>query len=106
MLANVVRAIEQHVDWIGGVIATMAQRGATTVEPHAAAQAAWAETVRDLADATLLPGVNSAYVGANVPGKPRVFLMYAGGYPAFQEELDRRRSEDYAGLVMSGSAGG
>lgn len=103
VLANLFRAIEQHVDWITGLLDTMRDTGATTVDARANAQETWSETVRDLASGTVMADVDSAFVGANVPGKPRTFLMYAGGVSAYQDVLDGQVAGDYPGLVFDGA---
>ena len=38
----------------------------------------WVAHVNALADSTLYPTCNSWYLGANVPGKPRVFMPVLG----------------------------
>ncbi|MGD9601838.1 MAG: flavin-containing monooxygenase, partial [Gammaproteobacteria bacterium] len=74
VLGNMPTSIEQHVDWICGCIEHLRRTGATTVEPQADAEEQWGAHVKELADGTLFPQTDSWYMGANIPGKPRVFL--------------------------------
>ena len=72
-------SIEQHVDWIADCIAYLREHGYSTIEATPEAQAAWVEHSNELGNQTLYPLANSWYMGANVPGKPRVFMPYIGG---------------------------
>jgi len=72
-------AIEQHMNWIAGCLETMRERGMSRIEPSAEAERDWVQHVNEVADSTLYPLANSWYVGANIPGKPRVFMPYVGG---------------------------
>ena len=78
VLSNMVPSIEQHVEFIADCIAHMRQEGHRTVEPKPSAQDEWVEHVNEVAGETLYPNCNSWYLGANVPGKPRVFMPYLG----------------------------
>ena len=80
VLTNMPVAIEQHVDWIADCIIHLRDKGIATIEPEPQAAEEWVAHVNEAAAATLLPQANSSwYLGANVPGKPRVFMPYAGG---------------------------
>ena len=96
-----VLSIEQHVDWVADCIAYLLERGATTIEAERKAQEDWADEVNETAAQTLFPQGNSWYVGANVPGKPRVFMPYAGGVRAYREACDAVVAEDYAGFTLT-----
>jgi cyclohexanone monooxygenase len=98
VLANVVMAIEQHVDWIGDCLQHLLARGAAHIDAEPKAEEAWVEEVNAIAAATLLPTANSWYMGANVPGKPRVFMPYAGGLGNFRARCDRVAAEGYTGF--------
>jgi cation diffusion facilitator CzcD-associated flavoprotein CzcO len=98
VLTNVVASIEQHVDWIGRCIARQDADGVIAFEAEEKAQDAWVDTVNGIASHTLFPGCNSWYLGANVPGKARVFMPYAGGLPAYRDICDRVAASDYAGF--------
>ena len=101
VLSNMVVSIEQHVDWIRDCLVHMRDEHLDTVEPTPTAEDAWVQHVNDCADITLLPRANSWYMGANVPGKPRVFLPYIGGVDRY-----RRVCEDVVGRGWLGFAFG
>ena len=93
-------SIEQHVDWIADLVAHLRAHD-LEAEPTPEAQARWAEHVREAADATLLPqAASSWYLGANVPGKPRVFLPYAGGFARYREMCDAEAAAGYPGFAL------
>ncbi|MGL4542133.1 MAG: flavin-containing monooxygenase, partial [Polymorphobacter sp.] len=100
VLTNMIMSIEQHVDFIADTLAAMAGRQQATIEPTAAAEAEWGTHVNELAYMTLYPQANSWYMGANVPGKPRVFLPYAGGLGVYREICDRIVADDYRGFAL------
>src|SRR5262249_49110026 len=79
VLSNMVVSIEQHVDWITDCIVAMRQRGIERAEATAEAENTWVHHVSEVAGATLYPLATSWYVGANIPGKARVFMPYVGG---------------------------
>ncbi len=98
VLANMIFAIEQHVDWIGGCLAWLRQHGQASIEAEPAAQDAWVQHVNEAADRTLFPRANSWYVGANVPGKARVFMPYAGGVVPYRKKCDEVAAKGYEGF--------
>ncbi len=104
VLSNMVVSIEQHVDWIVECIAQLRGRGVERIEAGEEAEQAWMRHVAELADATLYPVANSWYVGANIPGKPRVFMPYVGGCGAYRRECDEVAARGYAGFKV-GPAG-
>jgi cyclohexanone monooxygenase len=81
VLSNMLPSIEQHVNWIGQAIADMRRRGVRRIEARPEAQDAWVAHVNETAAPTILPTCNSWYLGANIPGKPRVFMPYLGFAP-------------------------
>lgn len=102
VLCNLPVAIEQHVDWITDCIAHMRDRQLTRVEPADEAADQWQQQVQAAADATLLPKVShSWYLGANVPGKPRVFMPYAGGMARYRSICDEVAARAYEGFRFS-----
>lgn len=100
VLSNMVVSIEQHVDWIAGCLAHLGDRGLDRVEPSAEAEDAWGHHVGELADATLYPQAASWYVGANIPGKPRVFMPYVGGCGTYRRECEEVVERGYAGFIL------
>jgi cation diffusion facilitator CzcD-associated flavoprotein CzcO len=98
VLTNMIVSIEQHVEWIAGCIAHLRRHGYRHIEPTSDAQASWVEFVNQIADFTLFPTCNSWYLGANVPGKSRVFMPYVG-FPSYAEKCQEVAARDYEGFV-------
>ena len=94
-------AIEQHMDWIADCLDTMRRSGMARIEPTLDAQSDWVQHVNDIADSTLYPLANSWYVGANIPGKPRVFMPYVGGFARYKKRCDAVAANGYEGFSMS-----
>jgi cyclohexanone monooxygenase len=94
-------AIEQHMDWIADCLDTMRQRGMARIEPTPDAERDWVQHVNEVADSTLYPLANSWYVGANIPGKPRVFMPYVGGFAGYKKRCDAVAANGYEGFTMS-----
>lgn len=84
-LANIVRISENDVDWIAALMTHMDQNSLASVEPTQAAEDAWMELVRTLAQRTLLSKAKTWYVGANVAGKAQGLTLYTGGFPKYSE---------------------
>jgi len=103
VLANVIVAIEQHVDWIVDTIVDLDARGMRTIETTAEAEARWGAHVNEVADGTMYtaPTCASWYLGANIEGKPRQFLPYVGGFARYRATCDRVRTEGYDGFVLT-----
>ena len=104
VLANVVLAIEQHVEWLSGLLAHAKARDITMIEADATAQARWVEQVSASAERTLYVKANSWYVGANVPGKPRIFMPYVDGFSVYEGIANRIAAAGYEGFHL-GTAG-
>lgn len=104
VLSNVVVSIEQHVEWIADCLSYMRGHGHTVIEAEPAAEARWVEHVNEVADRTLFPVANSWYIGANIPGKPRVFVPYVAGVGAYREICGRVAAAGYEGFRMTGPA--
>ena len=105
VLSNMMVSIEQHVDWIAESVRHVLAEGLDTIEPTEIAVAGWVQHVNDFASITLMPQANSWYMGANVPGKPRVFLPYAGGVERYRAICDEVVERDYLGLARRGPDG-
>ena len=100
VLSNMIVSIEQHVDWIDGCLAHLRAHGAASLEPTAEAEQAWMSHVGEVAQATLYPQANSWYMGANIPGKPRVFMPYVGGVGAYRQKCDAVAANGYEGFRL------
>jgi cyclohexanone monooxygenase len=105
VLSNMVPAIEQHVDWIAACIGSLRERGTQRIEATAEAENAWVAHVNEVAGATLFPTCNSWYLGANVPGKPRVFMPYLG-FPPYVARCNEVVAKGYEGFRIGGGAAG
>ena len=101
VLSNMILSIEQHVDWIAGAIDAVSDRRCTQVEATADAEEAWTIHVDDVGKHTLYPAADSWYMGANVPGKPRLLMPYVGGAHNYRASCERVVADGYAGFVMS-----
>lgn len=101
VLCNMAVAIEQHVEWIADCIAYMGQRQLAAIEATQAAQDEWVAHVNEVADTTVYPLANSWYLGANVPGKPRVFMPYIGGFPVYRDKCAEVAANGYEGFAVS-----
>jgi cyclohexanone monooxygenase len=98
VLVNVIIAIEQHVDWVMDCIAHLKANGHATIEAQTEAEDRWVEHVNQKADETLYPLANSWYVGANIPGKPRVFMPYVGGFANYDRICTDVAADGYRGF--------
>jgi cyclohexanone monooxygenase len=101
VLTNMLPSIEQHVDWIADCLAAVRAKGATVIEAETQAEEAWVGHVGSLADITLRSTCSSWYVGANIPGKPRVFMPYIGGLPAYIERCEAIVAGGYEGFAIA-----
>ena len=102
--SNMVSSIEQHVDWITDCLRHLQSNDVTSIEPDLQRQDRWVEHVNEVADATLYPLANSWYVGANIPGKPRVFMPYVAGLDKYRVICDGIAAKGYEGFVLKSSA--
>jgi cation diffusion facilitator CzcD-associated flavoprotein CzcO len=103
VLCNMPVAIEQHVEWVSDCIAHLRENGLASIEPTVQAVDAWVAEVNRAANATLLPQAGSSwYLGANVPGKPRVFMPYAGGMADYREICAGVAARGYEGFALAG----
>jgi cyclohexanone monooxygenase len=105
VLSNMVVSIEQHADWILDCLDHLRSRGLNRIEASAQAEAGWVRHVGELAGRTLYPRAASWYVGANIPGKPRVFMPYTGGCGTYRKECEQVVERGYDGFIL-GSLGG
>jgi cation diffusion facilitator CzcD-associated flavoprotein CzcO len=101
VLVNMLVAIEQHVDWIADCIGYLRERGLAAIDATAEAEDAWVDHVNEVANLTLFPHANSWYMGANVPGKPRVFMPYIGGLPRYTKTCDEVAADGYRGFTLT-----
>ncbi len=103
VLTNMILSLEQHVDWIADCIAALRERGLDIIEARQDATDEWAQHTEMVANHTLFPKANSWYMGANVEGKPRMFLAYIGGFDNYAARCDAVAANDYEGFALSTS---
>ena len=103
VLSNMIVSIEQHIDWIARCISDLDQRGAQTIEATTEAEDEWIAHVNDVAQNTMFTAksCNSWYLGANIPGKPRIFMPYVGGVGVYREKCDEVARNGYQGFELS-----
>jgi cyclohexanone monooxygenase len=101
VLSNMIVSIEQHVGWITDAIAFMRARGLETMEATREAEDKWVAHVNEVAQLTLYPQADSWYMGANIPGKPRIFMPYIGGVGVYRRICNEIAAKGYEGFVMS-----
>ncbi|WP_078343097.1 flavin-containing monooxygenase [Mycobacteroides chelonae] len=104
VLANMVLGAEQHVDWIGELLGHMAKHGFSAVEADSRAVDDWVAECNERAAATMFPQANSWYLGANIPGKPRVFMPFIGGFGVYGAICADVAASGYKGFALSGSS--
>jgi cyclohexanone monooxygenase len=104
VLASMIQAIEQHVDWLADCLGHMRDIGATTIEPNAADENAWVAHVNDVSTVSLRSTCSSWYVGTNIPGRPRVFMPYIGGFPVYVQKCNAVMNAGFDGFVLDGGA--
>jgi cyclohexanone monooxygenase len=101
VLGNVIISIEQHVEWLDRLIGHMQAKGYATIEPTPEAETEWVAHVNAVASETLFSKANSWYMGANIPGKPRMFLPYVGGMWNYRRKCDEVAHNGYPGFVLA-----
>ena len=101
VLANVLLGIEQHVDWLAAMLRHVEKDGPVTIEAELNAEDKWVEHVNERAGETLYLKAASWYLGANVPGKPRVFMPYSGGFRGYDRILGEVAADGYRGFAVT-----
>jgi cyclohexanone monooxygenase len=101
VISNMITSIEQHVEWIADCIAHLRTQGFATIEAAPAAEDAWVDHVNEAAARTLYVKANSWYLGANIPGKPRVFMPYVGGVGTYRQKCTEIAEKGYEGFILT-----
>jgi cyclohexanone monooxygenase len=101
VLTNMLPTIEQHVEWIADTLKYLRDRRLTRIEPTVQAEDEWVAHVGELAGRTLRYTCSSWYLGANIAGKPRVFMPYIGGYPRYVQKCSEVAAHAYEGFALS-----
>jgi cyclohexanone monooxygenase len=100
VLSNMIVSIEQHVDWIADCLGAMRERGLDRIEATREAEDKWVMHVNEVADRTVYPQANSWYMGANIPGKPRIFMPYIGGVGVYRQICNGIAARGYEGFAL------
>jgi cyclohexanone monooxygenase len=100
VLSNMIVSIEQHVEWITDCIAFMRDTGLVAMEANQHAEDKWVAHVNEVAHTTLYPQANSWYMGANIPGKPQIFMPYIGGVGLYRQICNDVAAKGYEGFTM------
>ena len=101
VLSNMMTSIEQHVEWVSDCVSYMNSNRRNAIEAHLDSENQWMDHVEEDAADTLRYSCNSWYVGANIPGKKRIFLPYAGGFPKYTERCNEVAAKGYEGFTIS-----
>ena len=102
VLVNMIVGIEQHVEWISRCLVDLRERGMTRIDALVDAEDRWVAHVNAAADKTLFPLADSWFIGANVPGKPRVFMPYVAKIGVYRRECDAVAANGYEGFRRTG----
>jgi cyclohexanone monooxygenase len=102
VLSNMILSIEQHTDWIADCIGAMRSRGLDYIEASKGAEDGWVDHVNEVASRTIYPQANSWYMGANIPGKPQIFMPYIGGVGVYRQICADIAAKGYEGFVLTG----
>jgi cyclohexanone monooxygenase len=100
VLSNMLVSIEQHVDWIIDCLVHLRKVGLDRIEASPDAEDRWMDHVAEVAAETLYPKANSWYVGANIPGKPRVLMPYVAGCGQYRRECEDIVARGYEGFML------
>ena len=100
VLSNMIVSIEQHVDWIADCLSFMRRSALASIEASPDAEERWVAHVNEVAEMTLYPQANSWYMGANIPGKPRIFMPYIGGVGVYRRICNDVAAKGYEGFTM------
>ena len=100
VLCNMPVAIEQHIEWISDFLEFLREREIETAEADLESESAWVSHVNEVAEPTMFMLADSWYLGANIPGKPRVFMPYAGGLGTYREKCHEVADNGYEGFIL------
>jgi cyclohexanone monooxygenase len=101
VLSNMIVSIEQHAEWITDCVGHLRSAGYASIEATAHAEDEWVEHVAEVGSLTLFPATASWYTGANVPGKPRIFMVYLGGVGTYRDKCAEIAAHGYEGFTLT-----
>jgi cation diffusion facilitator CzcD-associated flavoprotein CzcO len=100
VIYSTILGLEKHVEWISSCIAHLRENGRTEIDPREDSEQSWVDETAAFAAMTLHPKTDSWWMGANVPGKPRVFMSYLGGGPRYFQACDQETASGYEGFTL------
>ena len=100
VLANMVLGAEAHVDWIAEAIRYLDENGYAAIEATPEAVDNWLAECAQRAETTLFTKANSWYLGANIPGKPRVFMLFCGGFGVYNDICAEVAASGFKGFEL------
>ncbi len=100
VLANCIHGAEYQVEWLTDFVRHLRTTGHKTIDVDSTAEREWVDHVNEVGSHTLFVRTNSWYVGANVPGKPRVFLPYVG-FGNYRRKCEETAAESYKGFIVA-----
>ena len=106
VLSNMPMSIEQHIDWIANFLQYIRKHNIKSVEAGVDAETAWVAHVNEVAEPTMYVLANSWYLGANIPGKPRVFMPYVGGLGNYRKKCNEVADTGYKGFILEAGNSG
>ena len=106
VLSNMPMSIEQHIDWIANFLQYIRKHNIKSVEAGVDAETAWVAHVNEVAEPTMYMLANSWYLGANIPGKPRVFMPYVGGLGNYRKKCNEVADTGYKGFILEAGNSG
>ena len=101
--SNMLTSIEQHAEWVTDALIWLRDENIASMEAESAAENSWTDHVQDVANQTLFTKANSWYMGANIPGKPRLFMPYLGGVGAYRQKCDEIAAAGHEGFRLESS---
>jgi cyclohexanone monooxygenase len=101
VFATMVTGIEHQGDWIVDAMSHMLEHGFTRIESTVEAEKGWVAEVARVAEPSLRSKCDSWYIGSNIAGKPRVFMPWIGGFPAYVDACQRVVDAGYAGFQLT-----
>ena len=105
VLSTMTLGIEQQVDWIADCLVYMRAHHLDDIEATGEAQDSWVDETQELVRGSMRVKFDSWYVGANIPGKPRVFMIYTGGFGRYKARCDQAAGNGYEGFTLRSSDG-
>jgi cation diffusion facilitator CzcD-associated flavoprotein CzcO len=101
VLTQMITTSEWQVEWIAGVIEDLNRRDIASIETTPEAEEGWDAEMEAMFAHTLYRYADSWYVGANIEGKPRKFLIYIGGFDNYVRRCTEAVSAGYRGFTLT-----